>query len=86
MLTMPYYPDYAVMRPEFAIEVRRYYDFIVRFGVLIHDAQLEDVSYTYTAGVNTEITFEGNVPLHRTEILTRSGRSLSASRAIRSCS
>ncbi|MEK4517871.1 glycoside hydrolase family 66 protein [Paenibacillus sp. FSL H8-0122] len=62
MLTMPYYPDYAVMRPEFAIEVRRYYDFIVRFGVLIHDAQLEDVSYTYTAGVNTEITFEGNVP------------------------
>lgn len=62
MLTMPYYPDYAVMRPEFAVEVRRYYDFIVRFGTLIHDAQLEDVSYTYTAGVNTEITFEGSVP------------------------
>ncbi|AIQ39885.1 hypothetical protein R50912_07460 [Paenibacillus sp. FSL R5-0912] len=62
MLTMPYYPDYAVMRPEFAVEVRRYYDFIVRFGTLIHDTQLEDVSYTYTAGVNTEITFEGKVP------------------------
>lgn len=62
MLTMPYYPDYAVMRPEFAIEVRRYYDFIVRFGTLIHDPQLEDVSYTYTAGVNTEISFESEVP------------------------
>ncbi|OMD07141.1 hypothetical protein BJP50_09765 [Paenibacillus odorifer] len=62
MLTMPYYPDYAVMRPEFVVEVRRYYDFIVRFGTLIHNTQLEDVSYTYTAGVNTEITFEGRVP------------------------
>ncbi|MEC0171477.1 glycoside hydrolase family 66 protein [Paenibacillus graminis] len=62
LLTMPYYPDYAVMRTEFAVEVRRYYDFIVRFGTLIHNAQLEDVSYTYTAGVNTEITFEGSVP------------------------
>lgn len=61
MLTMPYYPDYAIMRPEFCIEVRRYYDFIVQFGTLIHDRRLEDVSYTYTAGVNTEITFEGNV-------------------------
>ena len=62
MLTMPYYPDYAVMRPEFEVEVRRYYDFIVRFGALVHDPQLEDVSYTYTAGVNTEITFEAAVP------------------------
>lgn len=62
MLTMPYYPDYAVMRPEFEAEVRRYYDFIVRFGTLIHDLRLEDVSYTYTAGVNTEITFEAAVP------------------------
>ncbi|WP_270405659.1 glycoside hydrolase family 66 protein [Paenibacillus timonensis] len=62
MLTMPYYPDYAVMRPEFEAEVRRYYDFIVRFGTLIHDPRLEDVSYTYTAGVNTEITFEAAVP------------------------
>lgn len=62
MLTMPYYPDYAEMRPEFAVEVRRYYDFIVRFGTLIHNTQLEDVSYTYTAGVNTEITFQAAVP------------------------
>ncbi|GJM82014.1 hypothetical protein HMSSN139_45100 [Paenibacillus sp. HMSSN-139] len=62
MLTMPYYPDYAVMRPEFEAEVRRFYDFIVRFGTLIHDPRLEDVSYTYTAGVNTEITFEAAVP------------------------
>ncbi|MCH1638509.1 glycoside hydrolase family 66 protein [Paenibacillus timonensis] len=62
MLTMPYYPDYAVMRPEFEAEVRRYYDFIVRFGTLIHDPRLEDVSYTYTAGVNTEITLEAAVP------------------------
>lgn len=62
MLTMPYYPDYDVMRPEFAVEVRRYYDFIVRFGTLLHDPRLEDVGYTYTAGVNTEIAFEAAVP------------------------
>lgn len=62
MLTMPYYPDYDVMRPVFAVEVRRYYDFIVRFGTLLHDPRLEDVGYTYTAGVNTEITFEAAVP------------------------
>ncbi|MNO16786.1 Cycloisomaltooligosaccharide glucanotransferase precursor [compost metagenome] len=62
LLTMPYYPDYAVMRPAFASEVRRYYDFIVRFGTLLHNPRLEDVSFTYTAGVNTEISFEGGAP------------------------
>ncbi|WP_052098753.1 glycoside hydrolase family 66 protein [Paenibacillus stellifer] len=60
MLTKPYYPDYAPMRQTFALEVRRYYDFIVRFGALLHHPALEDVSYTYTAGVNTEIVFEGS--------------------------
>lgn len=59
MLTKPYYPDYAEMRQTFALEARRYYDFIVRFGTLLHHPALEDVSYTYTGGVNTEISFQG---------------------------
>ncbi|WP_058303889.1 glycoside hydrolase family 66 protein [Gorillibacterium timonense] len=60
LLTMAYYPDYAEMRPEFVRETRRYYDFIVRYGKLLYDAGLEDLSYTYTGGVNTEIRFEGD--------------------------
>jgi dextranase len=59
LLTMAYYPDYAAMRPSFIRETRRYYDFIVRYGKLLYDPALEDLSYTYTGGVNTEIRFEG---------------------------
>lgn len=60
MLTTAYYPDYAAMRPSFMTEVRRYYDFIVRFGKLLYDHRLDDISFTYTGGVNTEITFAGD--------------------------
>ncbi|WP_438432400.1 glycoside hydrolase family 66 protein [Gorillibacterium sp. sgz500922] len=59
LLTMAYYPDYAAMRPSFVAETRRYYDFIVQYGKLLFDSALEDLTYTYTGGVNTEIRFEG---------------------------
>lgn len=62
VLTTAYYPNYGVMRPEFIDETRRYYDFIVRNGKLLYDHRLEDLSFTYTGGVNTEVNFAGSVP------------------------
>ncbi len=61
-LTEAYYPDYRVLRPQFAAEVRQYYDFIVRYEQLLYDFAAIDVSMTYTGGINTEITFKGDVP------------------------
>lgn len=62
VLTEAYYPSYGKMRPVFQKEVRSYYDFIVCYGQLLHDFGLEDLSMTYTGGVNTELTFKGGVP------------------------
>jgi dextranase len=62
VLTEAYYPSYGKMRPSFVEEVRRYYDFIVRFGRLLYDHQLQDLSMTYTGGINSEVMFKGDVP------------------------
>lgn len=62
ILTEAYYPSYGTMRPEFIYEMRKYYDFIVRYGKLLYDHSLEDISMTYTGGINTEITFKGKHP------------------------
>lgn len=59
VLTEAYYPSYGSLREEFISEVRSYYDFIVRFGKLLYDHKLIDVSFTYTGGINTEIMFKG---------------------------
>ncbi|MFT8710133.1 MAG: glycoside hydrolase family 66 protein [Sporolactobacillus sp.] len=59
VLTSAYYPDYARMRPSFIQEVRCYYDFIVRYGKLLHGFKLKDVSMTYTGGINTEVLLTG---------------------------
>lgn len=63
VLTTAYYPNYGIMSQEFVTGVRRYYDFIVRYGHLLYDADLTDVSMTYTGGVNSEIRLHGNVPI-----------------------
>ncbi|MFT8872559.1 MAG: glycoside hydrolase family 66 protein [Sporolactobacillus sp.] len=60
VLTCAYYPDYARMRPAFAQEVRCYYDFIVRYGMLLYGDELSDVSMTYTGGINTEVQLVGD--------------------------
>ncbi len=60
VLTHAYYPNYGAMRPSFFAEVRRYYDFIVRYGSLLYDHKLLDVSMTYTGGVNEEVAFAGD--------------------------
>lgn len=60
VLTEAYYPSYGSMREEFIREVRNYYDFIVRYGKLLYDHNLIDLSMTYTGGINTEIKFNGD--------------------------
>lgn len=62
VLTEAYYPSYGKMRHEFMEEVRRYYDFIVRYGKLLYDHSLMDLSMFNTGGINTEIKFQGDVP------------------------
>ncbi len=59
VLTEAYYPSYGRMREPFIEEVRNYYDFIVRYGRLLYDHSLIDLSFVYTGGINTEISFEG---------------------------
>ncbi|HET7580119.1 MAG TPA: glycoside hydrolase family 66 protein [Bacillales bacterium] len=60
VLTEAYYPDYGRMRTDFVHEVRRYYDFIVYYGKLLYPFELNDVSMTYTGGINTEVQFKGD--------------------------
>lgn len=55
VLTEAYYPDYRPLRPDFAEEVRHYYDFNVRYAELLYDKTLIDVSQVYTGGVNSEL-------------------------------
>lgn len=62
VLTEAYYPGYGKMNHSFIEEVRKYYDFIVRYGKLLYDHQLVDLSYVYTGGINTEVSFKGEVP------------------------
>jgi len=59
VLTEAYYPSYGSIREEFINELRSYYDFIVRFGKLLYEHNLIDLSFTYTGGINTEIKFSG---------------------------
>lgn len=63
ILTEAYYPSYGKMSKEFIREVRSYYDFIVRYGKLLYDFSLLDLSMTHTGGINTEIVFQGDVPI-----------------------
>lgn len=62
-LTTAYYPDCGPLRPSFVREVRRYYDFIVRYGKLLYDPALVDVSMAYAGGINEEVRFEAPVPV-----------------------
>ncbi|MEQ6390597.1 glycoside hydrolase family 66 protein [Bacillaceae bacterium S4-13-58] len=62
-LTTAYYPDYGELRQSFIQEVSQYYDFIVRYGPLLYDHDLLDVSMTYTGGVNTEVQWESDHPV-----------------------
>ena len=57
VLTEGYYPNYGVISEDFKVVLTHYYDFIVMYRNLLYDNQLEDISMTFTGGINTEITF-----------------------------
>lgn len=59
MLTDAYYPKYRRIRPEFAMIMRGYHDFIVRYENLLYDPALVDLSETHTGGINEEYQVEG---------------------------
>ena len=54
VLTQGYYGDYSVMEEKTAAEMRRYYDFMVRYLHLFYDAQLVDVTMTHMGWDNYE--------------------------------
>lgn len=59
VLTEGYYPDYAVVSSKFQRKLRDYYDFITRYEEILSDPKLEDISMTYTGGINGEFKFSG---------------------------
>ncbi|HZG56359.1 glycoside hydrolase family 66 protein [Paenibacillus sp.] len=59
VLTQGYYVDHSKLRPDFFRTVRDYADFIVRYGHVLYDRRLRDVSMTHADGDNLEYRFEG---------------------------
>lgn len=57
VLTTAYYPDYGPISDRFAPVLTRYYDYIVMYRDLLFDLALDDISMTFTGGINTEIVF-----------------------------
>lgn len=58
VLTQGYYPDHSTLRKAFLPRLRRYYDFLVRYGALLYGPGLRDVSMTHSGGDNREYVFE----------------------------
>lgn len=58
VLTQGYYPDHSTLRETFLPRMRRYYDFIVRYGEILFDGTLRDVSMTHSGGDNLEYQFK----------------------------
>ena len=59
ILTEGYYPNHARIRDAFLPRIRRTCDFQVRYGHLLFDPALEDVSMTHAYGDNEEYVFSG---------------------------
>ncbi|WP_162463250.1 glycoside hydrolase family 66 protein [Paenibacillus psychroresistens] len=57
VLTEGYYPKYGFVSDRFKQTLTFYYDFIVMYRHLLYDFQLEDISLTFSGGINTEISF-----------------------------
>ncbi len=57
VLPDPYYVKYKTLSENSVVELRRYYDFIVRYGNLLFSKRSIDNSMTHTGGENTEYTF-----------------------------
>lgn len=59
VLTQGYYSDYFKLEDELFEDMRRYYDFAVRYSDLFYSSTLKDVSMTHSCGDNKEYIFEG---------------------------
>ncbi|GGF90934.1 glycoside hydrolase family 66 protein [Paenibacillus abyssi] len=59
VLTQGYYVDHSKLRPDFMGVVRNYADFGVRYGHILYDNRLKDVSMTHADGDNLEYRLEG---------------------------
>lgn len=57
VLADPYYPQYGVISDDFKVRLQHYYDFIVMYRNLLYDHELDDVSMTFSGGINTEVVF-----------------------------
>ena len=57
-VTQGYYADYTVLTPEQISRIRSYEDFFVRYGDLLYNRNLEDVTYTHFGGDNVEYRAE----------------------------
>jgi dextranase len=55
----PYYPNNHVLRPESLDRFVSWYDFAVRYGDLLFDPRSQDVTESFTGGINGDVTFAG---------------------------
>lgn len=58
-LTDPYYPRNHRLRPESLDFFARWYDFGVRYGDLLFDPAAQDVTESFTGGINEDVVFGG---------------------------
>jgi dextranase len=56
-LSDSYYVNYSSLREEFISKVRAYCDFAVRYGKLLYDNAIMDISMTAANGINEDIVF-----------------------------
>lgn len=54
-LTDPYYPRNHTLAPESVEALVPWYDFVVRYGDLLHDPAAVDVTRHYTGGINEDV-------------------------------
>lgn len=59
VLTQGYYVDYYKLDDKLYGDIRKYYDFMIRYSELFYDKTLVDVSMTHAYGDNKEYVFKG---------------------------
>ena len=59
VLTDPYYPRNYELQPASLDFFARWYDFVVRYSDLLFDAAAQDVTESFTGGINDDVVFAG---------------------------
>lgn len=57
LLADSYFPKYGAIGERFGETMRCYYDFIVMYRNLLFDLEFDDVSMTFTGGINSDVVF-----------------------------